>query len=269
MTHARQFKLSASAACKPTEPREIATETWRAVKFFPFPLPRAMANVLETHRLTTHAIVLKDWRSVFGLSAKGELRKTIERTVREQMDAARADNTDMTILRKRREVIAAKLSFVIDELDAIGRDVAKGKINQLQSQLRALDEQIGQAVRMTAIGDQDFEAVVASVLEQFADLARNIHELPPIGLRGVIQLLVAKLEVDLETKTVQIEIGLPPWAINSAEAIKTACASATDLHAGEQPRHTAGADFILALLDCQQQKQGRSVCYSCARRRAA
>ncbi len=203
------------------------------------------------------------------LAAKEELRQTVGRMVREQMDTMRTDNTDMSSPRKQRESIAAKLSFVIDELDAIGRDVAKGKINQLQSQLRTLDDQISQVARRTAIGDQDFEAVVASVLEQFADLARNVHELPPIGLRRVIQLLVAKLEVDLTTKAVEIELRLPTWAINAADAIKTACASATDLHAGEQPRHTAGAGFILALLDCQRQKQGRSGCYSCERRRAA
>jgi hypothetical protein len=105
-------------------------------------------------------------------------------------------------------------------------------------------------------------------MTQFEQLANNIHELPPAALRRVLQLLIAKLEVDLETKSVVMELRLPQWAITAADAIKNACASTTDLHAGEQPRHTAG-DAVLALFECARAKQGRNVCYGCTRRRAA
>ncbi|MGH7213637.1 MAG: hypothetical protein ACREIT_02560, partial [Tepidisphaeraceae bacterium] len=171
-------------------------------------------------------------------------------------------------LQKQRETIAAKLSFVIDELDEIGRDVAKGKIVQLQAQLHSLDEQIGSAKRSVSASESDAETIIAAVLDQLDDLARSIHELPPTAMRRVVQLFVVRLEVDLKTRAVELELRLHPWAVGTADAIRTACASATDLHAGEQPRHTA-LGVVLALLDCERQKRGRSVCYGCTRRRAA
>lgn len=60
--------------------------------------------------------------------------------VREQTSEARLEDADVAKLRTQRETVAAKLAFVIDELDDIGRDVAKAKIAQLQTRLRALDE---------------------------------------------------------------------------------------------------------------------------------
>ncbi len=127
--------------------------------------------------------------------------------------------------------------FLIDELDDVGRDVAKDKLNQLQSQLRMVDQQINQTARKTALGDQDVDVTVASVLRQLGELADNIQTLAPTALRRVLKLFVAKLEADLETKTIAIgKLRLPTWAITAADAIEIACASATDLHAGEQPR---------------------------------
>lgn len=202
------------------------------------------------------------------LLAKAELRQTVERMVREQTSMARLDDADVAKLRKQRETIAAKLSFIIDELDEIGRDVAKGKLAQLQAQLRALDEQISSAKRSVGASDADAETIAGDVLDQLDDLAQSIHELPPTAMRRVVQLFVARLEVDLETRAVELELRLPRWAIGTANAIHTACASATELHAGEQPRHTAFGT-ILALLECERQKQGPSVCYACTRRRAA
>jgi hypothetical protein len=202
------------------------------------------------------------------LQATATLRQDIERMVREQMQTMRAEDADISALRKQPESIAAKLSFLIDELDDVGRDVAKAKMSQLQSQLRALDQQINQTAQRTSLGDQDVDATVASVLRQLDELADNIQSLPPTALRRVLKLFVAKLEADLETKTIAMELRLPTWAITAADAIKTACASATDLHAREQPRHTA-KDAILALFDCAYAKQGRNICYGCTRRRAA
>ncbi len=202
------------------------------------------------------------------LLAKDELRQTVERMVREQTSMARVDDADVAKLRKQREMIAAKLSFVIDELDEIGRDVAKGKIVQLQAQLRALDEQISSAKRNGGASEVDAETIVTGVLDQLESLSQSIHELPPTAIRRVVQLFVAKLEVDLESRAIRLELRLHPWAIGAADAIRTACASATDLHAGVQPRHTA-LGSILARLDCERQKRGRQVCYACTRRRAA
>lgn len=202
------------------------------------------------------------------LLSKGELRQTIERMVREQMKVVRLDDVAVTALRKQREGLAAKLSFVIDELDEIGRDIAKAKIAQFQAQLRVLDEQIGRVAQTSGFSGVSVEAVVMSVLDQLDGLANTIHELPSMALRRVIQLLVAKLEVDLETRAIELELRLPTWAIGNADAIQTACASVTDLHAGEQPRHTPqGA--MLALFDCALAKLGRNICYGCTRRRAA
>jgi hypothetical protein len=202
------------------------------------------------------------------LRAKATLRQEIERMVREQMETMRADDADVTALRKQRESIAAKLSFLIDELDDVGRDAVKSKMSQLQSQLRALDQQINQAARKTALCGQDIDTMVASILHRLDELADNIQRLPPTALRRVLKLFVAKLEADLETKTIAMELRLPIWAITAADAIKTACASATDLHAGEQPRHTA-QDAILARFECAHAKIGRNFCYGCTRRRAA
>ena len=202
------------------------------------------------------------------LKNKASLRKEIERLAHEQRRNAVATDDEIAALLKKRESIASKLSFLIDELDDVGREVAKAKTAELQSQLRGLDKEIARTKQQTSLGDEDVETIVASVLRQLEEIVANLHDLPPLALRRVLTLLVAKLEVDLETKSVAMELRLPQWAITAADAIKKACASTTDLHAREQPRHTAG-DAVLALFECARAKQGRNVCYGCIRRRAA
>lgn len=202
------------------------------------------------------------------LAAKDDLRQSVEKIVRGQIAIAPQDNIDVAALKKERAAVAAKLSFVIDELDEASRDAVKEKITQLQRQLHALDDKILAATQGNPADQMDADKIITAIMKQLDDLAKSIQQLPPAALRNVIQLFVAKLEGDLKTKSISMELNLPKWAISDDKAIRTACASTTDLHASQEHRHTA-TDAVLAQIDCQRQKQGRSYCYDCVRRKAA
>ncbi len=55
------------------------------------------------------------------------------------------------------------------------------------------------------------EVVAERVVERLQTLSETMHELPPKVIRKLLQVFVGRLEVDLETREIEVEFRLPSW----------------------------------------------------------
>jgi DNA invertase Pin-like site-specific DNA recombinase len=186
------------------------------------------------------------------------LRPAIEAELRRQIAASDSGHVDLDALRKQRQLLREKINFVIDELGIIGRDAAREKICQLEEQLTELDGRINVAVR-AAGGEVDIASATEAVMKRVDMIGQTVGELPPCALRSLLAGMITRLEVDLETKAVEIQIAVP--SLDSARTLGLG----DKLSRTSLPEAQRDLAAIAAILDCRPETKD---CYRCRRRAA-
>ena len=162
-------------------------------------------------------------------------RAVVDIARRELEDQTRGD-TDLQALMDERKTVERKLSFIVDEMDDLGRAAVKQKVRGLQTRLREIDEQVRRAGARREPGAAP-EQVAARVCERLASLAAQLPELPPAALRNILKLFVPCMVVDLQTKQVDVEFALPNWSDVDLDAVclDDSLACRTDIQAHTAP----------------------------------
>jgi hypothetical protein len=168
------------------------------------------------------------------IARKEDLQRDVESIVKRQLGHRKDDRNDVQEWIRQRDGAAQKLNFIIEELDDVGREVARKKVETLQAQIRSLDERIRQASVPTVPDTSDAATVVKSVLDRLSKISESLHDLPKPALRRLIASFVGRAVVDLETKEVELELRLPEWALQGNDAMclddKFACKYDNEAH---------------------------------------
>ena len=149
-----------------------------------------------------------------------QLRPRIEAAIQAQMASADKDNTDLAALRDQRHKLQQQVEFVIEELSAIGKDAAKNKIGQIETQLANLDDRIARAGKPGKAGSIDLTVVADRIIARLGDAATRFDEMPPYATRTFLGAVIEKLEVDLVTRQAEIALRLPDWAFKPEKSVE-------------------------------------------------
>jgi len=230
------------------------------------------ASRIPTSDRTMRRLVLADPIERAVLSAVREtllqaddLRPRIESAVREQLSVIERDGSDLKDLLNQKERIAAQIEFVIDELGAIGKDAARSKIHQLEAQLATINERIAKASLSNAGAKVDVVMVVDQIMKRIADMGRKLDNLPSHGIRSLLSILIARLDVDMETRQIELELAMPNWAAFDEKAFEKRMGLDPTLLQTSTVEAQSLSATILAVFDCNQPSKD---CYDCPRRAA-
>jgi hypothetical protein len=157
------------------------------------------------------------------------VRQIAERELR----ARRSPETDLTDLQREKASLEQKLAFVLDELDADGRDAVRAKVQQMQPRLKQVKAEMkSRAADRQQIDDPN--QIADAICGKMSDLAEQVPSLPPTALRNLLQVFVEKLVVDLETRDFEVVFALPDWATVDAERLclvgTPACKTTNEAH---------------------------------------
>jgi len=153
-----------------------------------------------------------------------DIRERIKAAIHQQHCETAVGGADINELKKKRDEIARKLEFALDALDEIGRDAAKAKIKRWQTELRTIDERIRRAQPASKPRGNDVETTVNAIIERIGELGRSMDGMSNVALRRLIETVVHRAVVDLETRNVELELKLPSWLM---DASKPMCLDAT------------------------------------------
>lgn len=151
-----------------------------------------------------------------------DLRPQIRREVERQLKAALVDGDDIAKLNAEAEALRRKFEFIIDDLGTLGREVAKQKVEQIEAQLRAVNDRLVRAGAAVSGATIDVNKAADGLVGRLAQTAKTMRDLPPSSLRRLLQVLIARMEVDMVTREVEIELALPLWAALDAGAYENA-----------------------------------------------
>jgi len=219
---------------------------------------KTMRRLIPADQLE-HA-VLEVVREVL-LSTPGLKARLIQHIVtqRQQTDV---DATDLAKLESERTKIGQQIEFVIDSLGSVGKDAAKAKLQQLEAKLTAVIERIEQARATKKIDARSPAAVADEMIAKLTQVAATIQTLPMPTLRSLLTNLIARLEVDMATKAVQIDLSIPAEMGKNGLCLED--------KAVQRSVYQAQYEIPFDSADCSYRRVGRTPCFDCRRvRRAA
>ncbi|MBA3406149.1 MAG: hypothetical protein H0U13_15950, partial [Gemmatimonadaceae bacterium] len=145
---------------------------------------------------------------------------------------------------------------------SVGKDAAKAKLQQLEAKLTAVIERIEQARATKKIDARSPAAVADEMIAKLTQVAATIQTLPMPTLRSLLTNLIARLEVDMATKAVQIDLAIPAEMGKNALCLED--------KAVQRLVYQAQYEIPLDSADCSYRRIGRYPCFDCRRiRRAA
>lgn len=198
----------------------------------------------------------------------------LRQVIREQLEAesarTRADGDELPRLEARREELARKLEWVIDHLGTLGETLAAEKVEEVRRELATLDVRIGAArtartARASAAPD-DLNARAEAIAKSVVKLAADLGSLPTVAVRRLLEAVVERLEIDLHTMAVELDVHLPPWAVQAAVHGGALCLEGNPLwRTANEAQRVSG--LKIGEVDCQGQRKPTR--FDCCRRRKA
>ena len=98
------------------------------------------------------------------------------------------------------------------------------------------------------------------MIAKLTKVAETIQALPPQTLRSLLTTLIAKLEVDMASKAVAIDIAIPDWTHENALCLEDRFV--------QKSVYQAQMKIPLDSAICSYRRAGRQPCFDCRRRAA-
>jgi hypothetical protein len=178
------------------------------------------------------------------------VQKVIRHLARQRLHAHASKGDVLVDLQREKASVEQKISFVVDEVDLIGKEAARSKLQQLKARRQQVEDEIRrQSDPARELDDPD--AVADAVCGKLSDLAAQLPNLAPTAVRNLLHVFLAELVVDLETRDAQVSFALPDWAQLDVDRMCLQCTpaskSAVEAHA-----------LPLAVYRCQWDKASAS-----------
>jgi hypothetical protein len=115
--------------------------------------------------------------------------------------------------------VKAQMEFVIKNCAIIGEDEAAAQLVQLAKQRDDLQRQLRLAEASAPVSADGIDNIVQNVVTELRKTGEHLRHCCRAALRRLLELLVAKAEVDLESGHLDLELRLPKWALTAPERL--------------------------------------------------
>jgi hypothetical protein len=193
-----------------------------------------------------------------------DIEQRIRSTVEQQLALGRVNESDADQLRREREQLRNQLEFIIDSVGQLGRELAAKKVEDIESWLKDIDQRLDRANEKTPSAAIDINAHVRAAIKGLQQLAENWNTPPKAILRVILAETVVRLEVDLMTRSVELELAIPIKSSNAGVASVRMCLDSSSLQSSVNEAYRLAT---VVSIDCDWKMQDR--CFDCQRRRAA
>jgi Resolvase, N terminal domain/Recombinase len=199
------------------------------------------------------------------LTAMPNQEARLAKAIRAEQKTRLKDHVERVDLVRERDELQDEYKDLI-AMGRHGRELAKQKIMQLERQLDELEMRIRAA--NDAVGKEiDPTQQAAQIVKEFGKIFETLPSMPKPLLKQLAQLLITKLEIDLETLDFELELGLPSWAMIDAEGIKSALRLEPNPHMQTSAETQPQNGLILGRFACSA--SGQPICFDCRRLRRA
>ncbi len=194
------------------------------------------------------------------LLSADDLRERLMKEIERQRKSATIDVTDRTKLEAEKQKLTNQIELTIDSLGVVGKEAAKRKLHELETKLTAVTEKLNAAKATTPTVNKPASVIADEIITKLKSMGQRLGEISPKSLREIFLAMIARLEVDLTDKSVQIELALPSWA-----SLNGLC---LDDKSARKSVNEAPMSIRLEWAVCTYMRSERKPCYTCRRRAA-
>lgn len=192
------------------------------------------------------------------------LLRAVEEASRDRSEVADTESISKEIAKRQKRVINLSRRLIDDEqIDA----PIEAEIDRLHDEVRDLNAKLRFAQQTQAPADADPSLNIEALLVEFEKHVEGLQQTDPAAAKDLVRLLVGRMQADLKTKEVEIELSVPKSLGRMLIGAKPVClVSAFGCGTG----HQAHPDSRLKIENhvCILQKQQRQPCYVCRREAA-
>ena len=193
---------------------------------------------------------------------KAALKKLIEQNIRQvQDDSKNPDQLHKEIERKQKQIILLSDGVELEE-----DDVLTNKVKKIKAEIWALKRRQQTSPQQAKRKDLDPDTLAKAMAKELQSHATKLNQRNNPHVGSLLGLLISRMEADLETKEIEIELSVPTWvgtALNSRGPLGldelTAYSPINETHSKNE--------LSLGVFDCRYAQN--PVCYTCKRRIAA
>lgn len=197
-----------------------------------------------------------------------QLEERIRQFAIQQASEGAGHTKTLEALKAKRGSLRKRTEFLVSRLDEATLEDAQGELQRLGSERKTLDEQIAAAEAAAKLSTLDPEDTVRRVMGKLADLSVNLKEMPTFRLREALASLVERVEADLETKQVKIQLALPSWVLSGVSEPENAMRLVRNSESSTSYQTHQGISLELEIADCDYiEKRCAMPCVRCRRRK--
>jgi hypothetical protein len=182
--------------------------------------PNSGEAVLMVPAASIEQLVLQVLQQV--LLVAPNLKEILRKQVTRQFASDQLSQDGHADLKERHRKIGNQRTFILDNLESIGEDQAKIRLLKLAAEAAEIQRQIGASQSACNWDVGRIGPTVDTVVNELGKSADALRTLSAVTIRRMLQLLIRKGVVDLESRSVEIEFSLPKWAFEQPEALKKA-----------------------------------------------
>jgi hypothetical protein len=197
------------------------------------------------------------------ISSYDDIRPTIVSVLQQDQQSLASDRDDLPKLRRERQAVEDSIDFYVKDMAVLGVDAVRRKADPLRHKLIDFGHRIEAAERALLKEKPNVSAVADSVERRCGELASSLAGMSRLQVRTLLQSLVPKMVVDLETRETEMEVAMPSWVIDNDVTLGI-CA---DGGLSRQTSNCANQNWAIPLgtFRCQQQHVNRKQCMVCSR----
>lgn len=205
------------------------------------------------------AVVREVVRSIPDLAAM--LKELILENIKTvQDDVEKPEQLKKEIQRRQKQ-----LALLTDDVQLEDDDVLTRKCNKIKSEIRAINLRLQQIPQTKQMDKSGADTIAAKFAKEILGSVDSLGEPKNVETYRLLELLISRMEVDLETMEVEIDFAFPSWV---GSALRHGAMGLDSLSAYKQRIEAQPENqWVLGYFHCS--KEAQPACYTCKRRLAA
>jgi hypothetical protein len=195
-----------------------------------------------------------------------EVEQVVRDVVHEQSASTSFDAQTIVRLKQEQKALQDQYDLYIENVGFIGKEKTKEKIDILRRKINDINNRISAAEDAESRANIDVEEIVKQVKVHCESVLASLDQMSPKDKRCLLQGVVRRMVVDLETRDVSLDLQLPSWMLKSDDSngLVEVCAVAT---IPQDCRNGANHNWSIPIASyhCVQQRVKRKVCTKCSR----
>jgi hypothetical protein len=156
------------------------------------------------------------------LSHIPKLKCKLHSLIKHEFMSASGACDDIATLTARVVKLQHQRDFVLENIDVVGKDESRQRLARLNNEISHLEQEMSNLRASAPWDEQRVEATVEILVSQLGNLNQRLTQMPIAALRRVLEILVRKAEVQLESRAATFELALPRWAFEKPDLFNEA-----------------------------------------------